>query len=340
MTFFNSGLFSNFLSWNLILNTSFDGQDLVGLGGNDQLTSTHNYTTLVGFGGNDQLTTALNYSPSYTRDIYAFQLGGTGNDVVTVNIDAYSNYIATALGGGRGIDQISVSTALSNTDTRFETAIENVILSDEGNDVVDVSSTLTNSTGVVNNVVYAGAGNDRVSLYADIVNGTGASTAYNYGEGGIGDDVMSGYVGGSASGDILGNELHGGGGADTLTGTVADGVEGGNYLYGGAGKDTLTVIGGNYNELYGENGNDTLIGSTTIDYMVGGSGADRFVFGLDSGDDIIADFVSGTDTLILTDGQTVSSVIAFDGYTTVLFGDASTVVLEGVELTNQAELFA
>jgi len=327
--------------WNgLILSTSFDGQFLAGQYGNDQLTSTHNMTGLVGLDGDDHIATTLSYAPDFLEDIYAYQSGGTGNDTMTVSISGFTNYIGTLLDGGAGADRISVNNALGASDPRYLTMVETFVLADKGNDVVDVRSTLTNNLGEIITEVYAGGGADVVNLYAEIVDGTGASTAYNYAEGNAGDDVLTAWVGGSATGDILGNELWGGAGNDTLTATVEADVEGGSYLYGGRGADTLTVIGGNYNELYAGAGRDTLIGSTATDYMVGGAGADTFVFGLDGGADIIADFVVGSDALQLADSQSIGSLSNAGGNTTVNFADGSTVVLEGLTVTDPSLLFA
>ncbi len=88
--------------------------------------------------------------------------------------------------------------------------------------------------------------------------------------------------------------------------------DGDNVLFGGAGNDTL--IGGVGNDvLRGGKGDDVLKGSFGDDTLVGGAGADTFIFDIDisvgqsaeyifrllSGNDVITDFVSGVDTIVL-----------------------------------------
>ncbi len=98
------------------------------------------------------------------------------------------------------------------------------------------------------------------------------------------------------AGDIRDNVLNGGGGNDRLYG----GPDGGDdTLSGGAGHDRL--YGGKGNDtLRGGPGNDTLHGGPHDDTLHGGAGADTFVFAPNGGDDTVADFGVGADTLDLT----------------------------------------
>lgn len=107
------------------------------------------------------------------------------------------------------------------------------------------------------------------------------------------------YVGAAVkftgTGNDLDNSIVGGAAGDSLTGGLGD-----DTLVGGAGADTL--VGGE--------GDDWLQGGATADVLIGGAGADRFVFdtALTSNVDVITDFVSGTDQLILD--QTIFTAIA------------------------------
>jgi Ca2+-binding RTX toxin-like protein len=112
------------------------------------------------------------------------------------------------------------------------------------------------------------------------------------GEGG--DDILQGYdgndllVGGDAHDILGGNE-----GNDRLQGN-----EGNDNLRGGQGNDAL--FGGKGDDrLFGDRGNDTLSGDRGNDTMVGGSGADDFLIGPGSGLDVIADFNTAEDRLIM-----------------------------------------
>ncbi|WP_374651575.1 calcium-binding protein [Dongia sp.] len=77
------------------------------------------------------------------------------------------------------------------------------------------------------------------------------------------------------TGHAFGEQILGGGGDDTITGKGGDdrllGEEGHDYLRGGA-------------------GNDVLAGGSGYDLLEGGKGADHFLFGGESGTDIITDF--------------------------------------------------
>ncbi|NQW23824.1 MAG: calcium-binding protein, partial [SAR202 cluster bacterium] len=88
--------------------------------------------------------------------------------------------------------------------------------------------------------------------------------------GGGGDDLLKGEGGEDV--------LYGGGGEDELRGGGGD-----DELYGGAGDDVLM----------GEGGEDFLSGGAGDDVLKGGGGDDTFVFGADSGNDIILDYKEG-----------------------------------------------
>jgi len=92
-------------------------------------------------------------------------------------------------------------------------------------------------------------------------------------------------------------------------GGTLNGGEGPDFLYGGTGSDTLNG-GGNDDFLYGSSGTDTLNGGagadklnggTGNDSLTGGTGPDQFIFStaLAANIDTIADFVSGTDKIVL-----------------------------------------
>jgi len=62
-----------------------------------------------------------------------------------------------------------------------------------------------------------------------------------------------------------------------------------------------TLLGNSFaNLLEGQNGNDTLAGRGGNDTLTGGNGADTFVFANADGNDIVTDFLVGTDKIDLT----------------------------------------
>lgn len=123
-------------------------------------------------------------------------------------------------------------------------------------------------------------------------------------EGEAGNDKL---IGASQSDTMLGGDgldtLRGAGGEDDLRGGAGNDVIWGgsddDVLSGGNGKDTLLGNLGD-DSLLGGGGIDTLNGGRGDDTLTGGGGADRFVFKRDAGDDVITDFVDGTDKINLS----------------------------------------
>lgn len=110
-------------------------------------------------------------------------------------------------------------------------------------------------------------------LFGGTVNGTG------------GEDTLIG---------LLGNDtLNGLGGHDTLFGALGNdklfGGDGNDYLVGGLGDD----------KLEGGAGNDDLNGGINNDRLTGGTGADRFHAELAGGKDVVTDYQSGVDSVVL-----------------------------------------
>jgi hypothetical protein len=118
--------------------------------------------------------------------------------------------------------------------------------------------------------------------------------------GGAGADTLTGTAGeDQLIGDRGNDSLFGLGGHDILDGGQGDdkvyGGDGNDHLYGGAGNDALD----------GGSGADQLFGGPGDDVLVGGSGADSFHFGASGGSDVVLDFNTAQDALVLDDGVTV-----------------------------------
>ncbi len=134
-----------------------------------------------------------------------------------------------------------------------------------------------------NDTIRGGAGNDVITgddgndqLFGDagednIAGGLGDDLIY----GGLDNDVLDGGEGADQLFGEAGNDsLTGGFGNDTL-----DGGDGDDVLSGDEGADTL--IGGA--------GNDILVGGAGNDTLNGGQGDDRYLFGRNSGNDVLTD---------------------------------------------------
>ena len=147
--------------------------------------------------------------------------------------------------------------------------------------------------------VLASIENITGSRMGDVITG---GAVPNVIKGGGGHDILSG--GGQN------DELHGGDGNDILGARPAavdrnddgDTDDPGEGIVTDEGNDTLNGDGGN-DALNGGAGDDTLDGGAGDDDLTGGDGVDTFVFGMDSGSDVILDLnVTGTAATADTDG--------------------------------------
>jgi autotransporter-associated beta strand protein len=227
-------------------------------------------------------------------------VGGAGDDYL------YGNSVANFLHGGGGNDYIEAGDG------------DDTILGQAGRDFIDASYGLDFVQGGdevgPGDIIYGGAGDDL--LFGEggddfLYGGHGADTL----RGGDGTDVL--FV---DLADILLNSLDGGAGIDYIVWQDVDnaanldisfysvdyfyGYNGNDFVYssnallrpelhGGNGDDVLTGSFGVGSILLGEGDNDRLISDSGIDHMVGGAGADTFVFTLGGGIDYIYDFKTG-----------------------------------------------
>jgi Ca2+-binding RTX toxin-like protein len=150
-------------------------------------------------------------------------------------------------------------------------------------DFGDGNDTLVVSPGVlVSATIYGGAGNDNLNY-----SGSGSATL----DGGAGDDVLT------LGSGVSGGTLYGGAGNDQLTAEITGGV--GVALYGQAGNDTL-VGGAGSDILDGGDGNDILQGRGGADVITGGAGNDTLIEYLATlGKGASFDGGTGTDTIKL-----------------------------------------
>ncbi len=243
-------------------------------------------------------------------------IGGVGNDTYIVDI---TDIITESTGGGTDTIQSSVTyniaalTNVENLTLTGTTAINGT--GNTGNNVITGNSANNNlSGGSGNDTLNGGAGNDTLNGGAgnDILIGGADDDIYvvdsNTGTITITEDVEGGtdtiessvtytiedidnveYLTLTGTADIDGT---GNTGNNVITGNSAN-----NNLNGGDGDDTLN----------GGDGNDILTGGLGSNNLFGGDGNDQFVFsGLNpfdttvNGVDIIADFSTGTDQLVLS----------------------------------------
>lgn len=150
------------------------------------------------------------------------------------------------------------------------------------------------------------------------------------------DDIIDGLGGNDKLRGQAGNDqLIGNLGNDTLLGEA-----GNDTLLGGLGNDRLLGNGGD-DVLLGDEGNDTLLGGLGSDTLTGGANSDRFVFNTNaaynsatSGTDIITDFVSGTDKIVL-DKTTFQSLrsLSFESVASVDIAQTSSALITYIQAT-------
>jgi Ca2+-binding RTX toxin-like protein len=262
------------------------GNDSISAGaGNDLLNGGAGNDTMNGGAGEDR----VDYSSVTTNLVVDLGLGtATGDGTDTLSL-------IEGVSAGSGADKITGSDA----DNQLTGGAGNDTLSGGlgSDDLVGGTGADVLSGGTGNDVLYAGDGNDVVDA-------------------GEGDDLIIG-------GDGAGNDIYtGGAGIDTvkyasakaaivvnLSAAKDQAKSVGTVDAAGIGVDQLSgienVIGGNYGDLLSGDANaNVLSGALGNDTITGGAGADKFVFDTALGAtnlDVIKDFVTGTDKLVLDD---------------------------------------
>lgn len=264
------------------LYTTSDGQTIDGLGGRDQIESSHNFARLLGNAGDDWLLT--NYElPDYEweddTDIATFQSGGAGDDQLDVvltfglptvdgEIDVgISSDMRAEMSGGDGHDMLSLDMLSIQADMsavlsggagadRIIAKATNLGLADYGARSHDLSAS-------------GGAGDDVIRLGSD----TGGTRFINFdatlsATGGAGDDTLVASSFASMTGDPnVTIRLEGGGGADVLRSSAELRTEYSPIadvrLIGGGGGDRLYAQTGAYGDS-----------PDAVNRLEGGSGAD------------------------------------------------------------------
>lgn len=289
--------------------------------------------------------------------------GGTGNDMLEFTGSQQDSRLGTGI-----VFSLANQGDVQDTGVGFMTAVEfENVTGWQMNDRLsgDAAHNII-AGGQGSDTLLGGAGND--TLHGDsktLMDETGwylsldgiDETALNDDTiyGGDGDDVLYGEYGNDLlnGGEGL-DQLFGGVGDDTLRGNAQkdrlEGNEGRDKMYGGSGKDTLRgdigndVLKGNggddlldggigNDKIQGHGGADRIIGGQGDDNLSGGGSADIFVFGADSGNDVIVDFTDG-DTIEFAVGLGLAfdDLLIADTETGALisWGGTDSILLEGV----------
>ena len=90
------------------------------------------------------------------------------------------------------------------------------------------------------------------------------------------------------------------------------------------------MSGGKGNDyLSGDKGNDSLWGGAGDDTLWGGDGSDIFLYKNGEGNDIISDYESGVDTIMVLNGKVEAGIADSSGDVTFAVGKGQIVVLGG-----------
>lgn len=298
-------------------NDSVTGNDLAnfiaGNSGNDQLFGHGGNDGLYGGSGSDELRGGTGLDWLYGGTGIDWLYGDDDTDALFGEDDGdiiYGGAGGDSLDGGFGNDELHGDDGVdwlygsfgddylyggADGDALFGQEGQDTLYGDGGDDSLD--------GGAGNDILNGGAGIDW--LYGgsdnDTLNG-GSETDALFGEQGL-DTLYGGDGGDSLDGGTEDDSLFGDAGDDWLFGGEGnDLLDGGNdsdVLFGNAGNDRLQGGAGG-DSLDGGSGDDLLDGGAGIDVLYGGAGADRFfVLSAGEGGDVVRDFVSGEDRLLL-----------------------------------------
>jgi Ca2+-binding RTX toxin-like protein/subtilisin family serine protease len=264
---------------------------LLGNSANNELLGDEGRDVLLGLGGDDLLNGGLGVDRL---------VGGDGDD--TYYIDSRSDRILELV--NQGVDTVYASSSYT-----LYSNIENLILLDDGDFSAGGNSLDNRLVGNNGNNVLAG--------------GLGADTL----EGGLGDDI---YVLSDDKDTIIDT-----GGIDTIRSVLDI-----DLVAGIENAELVGILNTNANGTAADNmltgnlGNNTLDGKGGVDILTGGIGADSFVLSY-NGDgedaDIITDFASGEDLLIIDLGSFDVDVEALGLAGSGLASEASFVARAGAQ---------
>ncbi|MCA9241632.1 MAG: hypothetical protein KDA37_15585, partial [Planctomycetales bacterium] len=277
---------------------------LAGLG-NDRLYGGDDAERMFGGDGDDRIEAGEGNNWIDAGDHDDYVTTGAGDDTISGGAGAdriEAGDGANIVSGGDNDDFIHAGSGNDN------------LQGDDGDDVIYVDAGQnTLGGGVGNDRLFGGSGADTISggLGNDQIDGSGGAD-FLFGDegndslsGGDGDDQLSGgphndLLLGGAGADVLHGDanddvlrggagidlLYGGDGADRLYGDAGDGAnQVGQELHGGAGNDILYAyapsVGASFEAsfvgdmLYGDDGDDLLLGNLRQERLEGGEGKDQ-----------------------------------------------------------------
>ncbi len=288
---------------NFVINSTINGDSLLGGDGNDYLDGKEGNDTLIGGNGNDTLVGSEGNDTLKGGDGDDSLFGGIGDDTLTGDTGNDTYVIDTTTdtfteSANEGTDSVAASVTYT-----LGTNLENLTLT--GTSAINgTGNALNNSiTGnAANNTLSGGDGNDSLSGDA------GIDTLI----GGVGNDT---YVVDTTTDIFIENANEG---TDTVAASVTYSLAANSNLEnitltgasvinatGNAANNALEGNSAN-NSLSGDAGNDTLAGGAGIDTLIGGAGNDLYT--VDTTTDTITENANeGTDSVAASVSYTLGT---------------------------------
>ncbi len=229
-------------------------ENIIGTSKDDEITGNALVNVLKGGDGADKITGGAGAD---TID------GGAGDDVIVIaGIDAQADVIL----GGTETDKISVTGTTALTLEDFSASAASIEI---------WQGTVTRFSARPRTILLTSRASRRLRVFCSWMAAPGTTPSKAHAAG------------------VLGMDLRGGAGDDTLIGAgqadKLDGGDGEDSLEGGAGNDTLKGGAGS-DTIFGDAGNDTITGGAGNDFMDGGEDDDTYIVsGADGQFDIIND---------------------------------------------------
>jgi Ca2+-binding RTX toxin-like protein len=258
---------------------------------------------------------------------YTFTPNANYNGIVNLSYGVTDD-TATLAGQSRSFSVTAVNDApvavndstTASQNTAVTIATSTLLANDSDVDSPSSALRITGVSGATNGTVALNNNGTATNFADDFItftptNGFSGNGSFNY-------TLSDGSLTSSATVQVVvGKNINGGNGNNTLTGTagndVINGQNGQDTLYGLAGNDQIDggngddkLYGGDGKDtLLGGNGNDILWGDAGDDILTGGLGGDTFAIGKNLGIDTITDFSLGQgDKIGLTDGLTFNQL--------------------------------
>lgn len=259
----------------------------------------------IGDGGAGSLFTGNGNDFVSTKGWVEFASTGSGNDKVNIGSEG-AGAIRTKDGKDTVITKDGwvelISTGNDNDKVKLGEGFASTVNLSGGNDKLFIVDALNSDYGVT---AWGGDGTDMINFAKfsmGVTYSLWASGWQNVGASNGETENIAGWVRTHRFENVVGSKK-----ADNLTGNGED-----NVIKGGKGNDTLAGMGGD-------------------DKIIGSAGNDTFVFGANSGTDLVKGFQQGSDTLRIEDhsGNFHSLDISKDGKDLVIEHDGGSIILAG-----------